>query len=143
MKGAELGIDSVPDLSGIWIAQVHSNEDFKMQERVLVRVLGLHNVNNKTDENCIWANHCSPIRSGSGDLPEPDDWVYVMFPDKRDPMTCLWLGYVKGSYQNDPEETDTNKLHSNGKNITYDLNTDGTIEKTSVTIDSLDGVITG
>jgi len=117
---------------------VHSNEDFKCQERVLVRVLGLHNTNNKTDENCIWANHCSPVRSASGDLPEKDEWIYVMFPDKRDPMTCIWIGFVKGTFQND--KLDTEKLYEDGTNVEYTLDSDNSIDSSSVKAEPLSGI---
>ncbi len=97
----EFGIDSSGSLDGIKIAQVVSNADPKCQERVLVRVMGVHNMENDIYENGVWAHHCAPFRDSSGDLPEKYDYVYVIFPDKKDPMSILWLGFVRSSYQND------------------------------------------
>lgn len=92
--------NQVPNnLKGIKIAEVVSNEDAKMQERVLVRVIGIHNMANKDISNAVWANHCSPFRGASGDLPEPGDFLYVMFPDEKDPMSILWMGFVQYSFQ--------------------------------------------
>jgi len=86
-------------LAGIKEALVVENRDPKAQERVLVRVLGVHNMDTDEIGNAIWAKHCAPTRNSSGDLPEKGDWVYVLFPDKSDPMNCLWLGFVRSSYQ--------------------------------------------
>lgn len=97
----ESGESSQNDLKGIKIAKVISNEDAKMQERVLVRVIGTHNMAVDTMDNAVWANHCSPFRDASGDLPEPGDFVYVMFPDEKDPMSILWIGFVRSSFQPD------------------------------------------
>ena len=47
MLGEEFGLSHDADLKGIKIAKVVSNEDPKLQERVLIQVLGIHN----TDEN--------------------------------------------------------------------------------------------
>ena len=75
-----------------------------MQERVFVRVLGVHHMNldreneQGLDVNYgIWAYHCSPFRVG-GDLPIRGDWVWVMF-DEEDPLHCVWFGFVKGTVQ--------------------------------------------
>ena len=95
----EHSFDADGDLEGIKIAQVVSNEDPKGQERVLVRVAGVHNLDNTDIENSVWAHHCSPFRSASGDLPEPDDLLWVMFPNVKDPMMIIWLGFVVSSYQ--------------------------------------------
>jgi len=86
-------------LTGLKVAIVVSNEDPKCQERLLIRVLGVHNLENKVIDNGIWANHCSPFRSASGDLPEPGEFVYVVFPNRFDPMSIIWMGFVRGSYQ--------------------------------------------
>lgn len=100
----EIGLTSNCDLDGIKIAEVVSNEDPKCQERILIRVIGVHNMNNKSKDNAIWANHCAPVRSASGDLPEPEEFVYVLFPEKRNPMSCLWLGFVRSSFQENTKE---------------------------------------
>jgi len=98
----EFGSDNLNQLEGLKIAEVVSNADPKCQERVLVRIVGVHNMNNDVYENAIWAHHCSPFRDASGELPEDGDYVYVLFPDKHNPMACIWLGFVRSSFQ---EET--------------------------------------
>lgn len=92
------------NLRGIKIAKVVSNFDPKCQERVLVRVLGVHNMNNHSLDNAIWANHCAPTRDASGDIPEPDDYIYGMFPNEKDPMSFIWMGFVRSSFQFEGEE---------------------------------------
>ena len=99
MFNTEEGQHSNINLRGVKIAKVVDNLDPKCQERVLVRVLGLHNVDNDIPINAVWAHHCAPMRTGAGDLPEKDDYIYVMFPDATDPMSILWLGFVRSSYQ--------------------------------------------
>lgn len=99
MFSQENDITGLTDLEGIKIAQVVSNADPKCQERILVRVLGTHNLNNDTYENGVWAHHCSPFRDASGDLPEKYDFVYVMFMNKNDPMSLIWFGFVRSSFQ--------------------------------------------
>ncbi len=106
MLGKEDGFNSNIDLSGLKIAYVVSNEDPKCQERVLVRVLGIHNLENMSTDNGVWAYHCAPYRSTSGDLPEPGDYIYVLFPNRTDPMNIVWLGYVRSSYQGGVDGTD-------------------------------------
>ena len=106
---------TITSLRGLKIAEVVANTDPKAQERILVRVLGVHNLANKSIENSIWAYHCAPFKSSSGDLPDPGDYVWVLFPNERDPMTVVWLGYVRSSFQEDlvgdgfetPEEPDS------------------------------------
>ena len=92
-------------LSGLKIAEVVSNEDPKAQERILVRVNGVHNMNNKTLENAVWAHHCSPYKNSSGDLPEPGDYVWVLFPSIKNPMFIVWIGFVISSFQNENKGT--------------------------------------
>ncbi len=93
------------NLKGTHIAQVVSNFDPKCQERVLVRVMGLHDLELKTLENAVWAHHCSPTRDACGELPEEDDYIYVIFPNEEDPMYILWIGFVRSSYQEGREKT--------------------------------------
>ena len=99
MKQEVNKFNSVILLRGLKIAEVVANEDPKLQERILVRVLGVHNTSNTTIENSVWAHHCAPTRDGAGDLPEPGDYVYVMFPDPSNPMAIVWLGFVRSSFQ--------------------------------------------
>jgi hypothetical protein len=97
----EQGLKSNLSLRGIKIAKVINNLDPKSQERIKVRVLGVHNINNDASTNSVWAHHCSPLRSASGDLPEAGEFVYVMFPNEDDPMSIIWLGYAKSTQQPD------------------------------------------
>lgn len=98
MKGEEGKIHNVTLLRGLKVAEVVSNTDPKLQERILVRVLGVHNMKNTTIDNAVWAHHCAPTRDGSGSLPEPGDYVYVLFPDPGNPMAIIWLGFVRSSF---------------------------------------------
>lgn len=82
-------------LYGIKIALVVGIDDPKACERIKVRVLGVNDMKNEDDTNYIWAAHCAPSKSGSGDLPSKGDYVYVTFLNPEDPMTCIWLGFVK------------------------------------------------
>jgi len=88
------------DLSGIKLAQVVSNIDPTAQERVMVRVLGVHNMSNTTDPDySIMAHHCAPSNNSSGDIPNVGDWLYVMFTDVNNPNQCIYLGYARYSVQ--------------------------------------------
>ena len=104
MKQEESGIGSGIDLNGLKIAQVIKTNDPKVQSRVLVRVLGVHELryNNESEDAIgdlgIWANCCSPSRS-SPDRPQEGDFVYVMFPNPSDPMHVVWMGFVIGTVQ--------------------------------------------
>lgn len=82
-------------LSGIKIAKVINNTDNTAQERVWVRVLGVHDMDNEDPEYSIVAHHLAPSKSSSGEIPDVDDWVWVMFPDENNPNLCLWLGWVR------------------------------------------------
>ncbi len=101
------------NLNGTKIAQVVSNFDPKCQERVLVRVIGIHDLEDKTTANAVWAHHCAPTRDASGDLPEEDDFIYVEFPNPDDSQYVLWKGFVRSSYQ---------KGRSKTEDIIYDYN---------------------
>lgn len=103
MRGEESKLDSVILLRGLKVAEVVSNTDPKLQERILVRVLGVHNTKNTTIDNAVWAHHCAPTRDGSGSLPEPGDYVYVLFPDPGNPMAIVWLGFVRSSFLRDDD----------------------------------------
>lgn len=91
LKGSDVSLD------GIFIAKVVSNADPKAQERVYVRVIGVHDMTNEDPEYGIWAMHCAPSKSNSGEVPDVDDYIYVMFPDKSNPNLCLWFGWVRYS----------------------------------------------
>lgn len=93
MFGFEQEIDSEVDLGGVFIAEVINNSDPKCLERILVRVLGVHDMTNTAEENAVWASHIKPSKSNSGEVPDIGDFVYVMFLQK-DPMHILWLGWV-------------------------------------------------
>lgn len=94
MFGKELKLDNEVNLNGIFIGLVVDNADPKALERVRVRVLGVHDMDNETKENSIWAQHLAPSKSNSGEIPDVDDYVYVMFL-QGDPQTPLWLGWCR------------------------------------------------
>jgi len=106
MLSADNTILNTLSLTGIKIAYVVSNKDPKCQERILVRVLGVHDLTKDFPENAVWANHCAPFRSSSGDLPQVGDYVYVVFPNSADPMSIIWLGFVRSSIKDGVEGTD-------------------------------------
>lgn len=83
------------DLRGIHIAKVIENSDPKALERVKVRVIGVHDMDNESKENSIWAAHLAPSKSGSGEIPDVDDYLYVTFLDPNDPMSCVWMGWCR------------------------------------------------
>ena len=88
------------DLTGIKIGLVVDNMDQKGIERVKVRVLGIHDMNNTKVANGIWVNHCAPSKYVSGHVPDVGDWVYVQFMSDNDPMSAIWIGFVRGMGQN-------------------------------------------
>lgn len=90
------GSDS--DLRGIHIAEVVDNNDPKACERVLIRVIGVHDMENKKIENAIWADRIAFSKFSSGDIPDVGDYVYVMFPEPGNPMRALWLGWVRSLF---------------------------------------------
>lgn len=82
------------NLSGIFLAKVIENKDPKALERVRVRVLGVHDFENKDPRNSVWAQHCAFSKGTSGEIPDIDDFVYVMF-FQNDPMNIVWLGWAR------------------------------------------------
>ena len=85
------------DLSGIKQAQVVTNADPTAQERVFVRVLGVHDMSSTDVNYGIPSLHCAPSRNSSGEIPEVGDWLWVMFPDITNPAYCIYLGFVRHS----------------------------------------------
>lgn len=88
------------DLRGMKIAKVIDNKDPKGTERVLVSVLGVHDYDNASLANSAWADRCAYSKFSSGDIPDIGDFLYVIFPDHRDPMRIVWMGWcrtMKGS----------------------------------------------
>ena len=82
-------------LDGIQIAKVVDNNDPKAMERVLVRVIGVHDMENEDPINAIWADRIAFSKFSSGDIPDVGDYLYVIFPNRVDPMRVLWLGWVR------------------------------------------------
>jgi len=83
------------DLRGIHIALVVDNNDPKAMERVLVRVMGIHDMSDTSLKNAIWADRLAFSKYSSGDIPDKDDYLYVQFPDRKNPMWIIWLGWVR------------------------------------------------
>jgi hypothetical protein len=95
MFGYELKHNNEVDLlHGIFIGKVVDNMDPKGLERVRVRVIGVHDMEKEEKDNSIWAEHCAPSKQTSGELPDPDDWLYVSFVHGS-PMMCIWHGWVR------------------------------------------------
>lgn len=94
MLGYELKLDNEVDLGGIFIGLVVDNADPKALERVRVRVIGVHDMENENKDNSIWAAHIAPSKSNSGEIPDIGDYIYIMFLQK-DPMHPLWLGWTR------------------------------------------------
>lgn len=86
---------SDPGLGGIHIAKVIDNNDPKAKERVLIRVYGIHDMDNDVLDNAIWAEHCAFSKFSSGDIPDVGDHVYVMFGSIKNPHAAIWLGWVR------------------------------------------------
>ena len=81
-------------LDGLKIAKVISNADATAQEKVFIRVIGVHRMDETDPEYGIIARHCAPSKGGSGEIPEVDDMLYVMFMN-GDPNQCVWLGWCR------------------------------------------------
>lgn len=94
MFGHEHSINNEVNLSGLFIGLVVDNMDPKALERVKIRVLGVHDIENEDEENCIWAAHIAPSKQSSGEIPDVGDFVYVMFM-QNNPMNPCWLGWVR------------------------------------------------
>jgi len=94
MLGYEYKTNNETDLNGIFIGLVVDNMDPKALERVRIRVIGVHDMENEDKENSVWANHLAPSKSNSGEIPDIDDFVYVTFL-QNDPMSPIWLGWVR------------------------------------------------
>ena len=94
MLGYDQKLDNEVSLAGLHIALVVENMDPKALERVRVRVLGVHDMSNEDPENSLWAEHCAPSKSTSGEIPDKGDYVYVMFLQDN-PTTIIWLGWVR------------------------------------------------
>jgi hypothetical protein len=84
-------------LDGIKVALVVDNNDPKACERVLVRIIGVHDMENDHIDNAIWADHISFSKFSSGDIPDKGDYLYVVFPDTTSPTKVLWMGWVRSS----------------------------------------------
>lgn len=94
MLGQELKINNETNLEGLFIGLVVENLDPKALERVRVRVIGVHDMENTQKNNSIWANHIAPSKSNSGEIPDIGDFVYIMFLQKS-PMHPCWLGWTR------------------------------------------------
>lgn len=78
-------------LNGVFRGRVLDNQDPYNQERLLVSIPAVHDA-----DVGVWANHCSPSNSFSGDVPSPGTTVFVMFLNdfygEPNPNDCIWLG---------------------------------------------------
>ena len=83
-------------LTGWHIAKVVDNNDPKQCERVLVSVIGIHDVDKASVDYSIWADCCGHSKFASGDIPDVGDYLWVQFVNPIDPMRCIWFGWVRG-----------------------------------------------
>lgn len=88
LKGCDVSLD------GIKIAKVIINADQTVQEKVFVKVIGVHDMNNADPEYGIWAKHCAPSKGTSGEIPAIDDMLYGMFIN-GDCNQFIWIGWVR------------------------------------------------
>jgi len=95
MFSREFNFEADASLDGYKLALVVDNSDPLCLERVRVRVLGVHDMENIKDENSIWALHLAASKQASGEIPDKDDWIYVVFPEKNVCEYCLWLGWAR------------------------------------------------
>lgn len=94
MFGLEYNIDGEVDLGGKFFGLVVENKDPKALERVRVRVVGVHDMENTDPNNSIWAYHQAPSKSNSGEIPDIGDYLYIEFIQKS-PMHPIWVGWVR------------------------------------------------
>ena len=80
-----------------YIGKVLNNvDDEYKQERIFVRILGIHNiVDDFADKTYgIWAENGLASKSINGDIPDIDDFVYIL-PQDEFCQTCIYLGIVR------------------------------------------------
>lgn len=94
MLGYDQTFQTEVSLEGIFIALVVDNLDPKALERIRVRVLGVHDMDNDVKENSMWANHIAPSKSSSGEIPDIGDYVYISFVQSN-PLHLCWWGWVR------------------------------------------------
>ena len=80
-------------LEGLHIGIVTENRDPTAKERVKVWIIGIHD-GEPSKENSIWAERIKFSKYESGDIPDIGDEVWVMFRNKNDFMSAVWLGWV-------------------------------------------------
>lgn len=83
-------------LSGLKIAKVIKITDTKSQERVWVRVIGVHDMESKDPEYFIESRHIAPSKSNSGEFPDVDDMIYGTFMD-GDPNIFYYFGWCRNT----------------------------------------------
>lgn len=100
MLGKELTPKGTDVIIGgrVFIGLVVDNMDEKGIERVKIRVIGVHDMENEDSTNAVWAQRCAPSKFVSGHIPDVGDYVYCMFMDPADPMSLIWLGFCRTMY---------------------------------------------
>lgn len=102
LRGVEMRLEELRlngsdcNLSGLKIAKVIKNTDPKAQERVWVRVIGVHDMESTDPEYHVEAHHGAPSKSNSGEIPDVDDFLYGMFVD-NDPNHFVWMSYCRNT----------------------------------------------
>jgi hypothetical protein len=79
-----------------YIGKVLNNIDEYKQERIFVRVLGIHNIEDNFQDKTygIWLENGIAKKSISGDIPDIDDFVYII-PQDEFCQTGIYLGVVR------------------------------------------------
>jgi len=76
------------------IAKVISNEDELKRERIFVRVVGIHDMDDESSENGMWLENGISTPFTSGYIPEVDSFVYIqLFNERID--KGIYLGQVR------------------------------------------------
>jgi len=84
------------NLTGLFIGKVLKNIDTLKQERIFVRILGVHDIkdNFADKEYGIWVENGIAIKNFNGYVPDINDFVYIMFIDNN-PMFAVYFGIVR------------------------------------------------
>jgi hypothetical protein len=89
------------DLSGIFVAKVINNIDPLERERILVRAVGLHDLENSNENYGVWAEHGIGSNFIYGNFPKINSMVYIMFikdiNNEYDFNKCLYFGVVRNN----------------------------------------------
>lgn len=83
-------------LDGLKIAKVVNRVDAKAQERVWVKVIGVHDMKNDDPNYCIEAIHIAPSKCNCGEFPNVGDTIFGFFINE-DPNRFYYIGWARVS----------------------------------------------